>query len=376
MKNVSNGFYVELDELQKKDQDANFGFLGNTDVTSESNAYNFLHGCCDEFAAMLSYLYGYNIEAVRNGVGRLIHAYCISEVNGEKAYIDIRGITTDAALFFDEFKNELYFSPDGDIYVEDEDGYDVVAGREIWPNNDELFDGDYEGWVDNEIVTFIKVNSRYYDLNLFKENLFMKTLKAWPEGLPITQYLKVGDKVDKAMYEHFLNIMPPHYNCGGLLQVGGACNAIKDENGVMRNTYLTFGKDSENDAWVFKGECFSGVWVNRNPELEPKAEVPVSRPLRFDVSVRQTRFATLSVEAYSREEALDIASDAVRSDIVVWDDGPLSFTKAMAIESSSRPERREEKNTSLDVNIKQAEAIKQSHVASNKNNLKEVNKER
>lgn len=100
-----------------------------------------------------------------------------------------------------------------------------------------------------------------------------KTLKDWPKDLYITQYLQVGDKVDDEMYKHFLNILPPHYYFGGMLQVGGACDNIEDDNGVLKRTFLTFVKDSESDCWIFKGECFSREVINRNPELEPTVDM-------------------------------------------------------------------------------------------------------
>lgn len=160
----------------------------------------------------------------------------------------------------------------------------------------------------------------------------MKTLKGWPEGQTITQYLQVGDKVDNAMYEHFLNILPPKYHAGGVLQVGGACDTVADEKGVMKNTYLTFTKRSENDSWTFQGECFFCDFTNRNPDLMPQTPETDVQLQKFDVSVSQTRYATVSVEASSREEALDKVSAAVRSDNVAWDEGPLNFSKAVARE--------------------------------------------
>lgn len=114
----------------------------------------------------------------------------------------------------------------------------------------------------------------YWELHLrqFEKTPDVKTLRDWPAEQSITQYLKVGDMVDNAMYEHFLNIMPPQYHYGGVLQVGGACDAVKNEDGVLKNTYLTFAQRSESDCWVFKGECFSREWINRNPDLAPKKE--------------------------------------------------------------------------------------------------------
>ncbi len=167
---MKNGFYNELEELRQEGQNANFGFLKNIDVTDESSAYAFLHGVCDEFAVMLSDIYGYEIETVRNGVGRLIHAYCISQIGDEKAYIDVRGITTDAELFFNEFKNELYYCPDGRIFVEDEEGCEVVAEKEVFQSKNELFEGEYEDWEDDNIKDFILSNAAYYNTEVLTKN--------------------------------------------------------------------------------------------------------------------------------------------------------------------------------------------------------------
>lgn len=158
------GFYNELDELRQEDALANFGFLENVDVTKDFTAFNFLHGLCDEFAAMLSDVFGYEIECVRNGEGRLIHAYCTAYIGEEKAYIDVRGITTDKSLFFEEFDNELTYFPQEDVfYVMDEEGFEITTEPEVWNCKDELFDGDYEGWSDENIKTFIVMNSGYYN---------------------------------------------------------------------------------------------------------------------------------------------------------------------------------------------------------------------
>lgn len=158
------GFYKRFTELSGSDIKASFGFLADIRATSESSAYNFLHGSCADFAAMLSEVFGYEIECVRNADERLIHAYCISYIGDEKAYIDVRGITTDPELFFSEFENELtYFSPTGEILVEDEDGIEMEASKEVWSNKDQGFEGEFEAWDDPEIKAFIKDHVSYYD---------------------------------------------------------------------------------------------------------------------------------------------------------------------------------------------------------------------
>ena len=82
-----------------------------------------MHGYCADFAAILSDVCGYSIECVRHidedgEEGRLIHAYCIAKIFNEKAYIDIRGITTDPQLFFQEFKNEVSYDLQDNTPVE------------------------------------------------------------------------------------------------------------------------------------------------------------------------------------------------------------------------------------------------------------------
>lgn len=175
------GFYEELDLLRAEYPDADFGFLENVMVADNRNAMNFLHGFCDEFAASLSDIFGYEIECIRHFdeddvVGKLIHVYCVAEIHGETAYIDVRGITTDPELFFEEFENEVtYYAHDDELW--DLDGPAVV---ERWPCKDELFAGDYEGWSDESICQFILSNAGYYNVAALerKESLDSKIVQA------------------------------------------------------------------------------------------------------------------------------------------------------------------------------------------------------
>ena len=197
------GFYTELDEIRKDDGAANFGFLENLRVTSESSAFNFLHGSCDEFAAMLSDVLGYEIECVRNADHRLIHAYCTTYIGNKKAYIDIRGITTDPELFFSEFKNELfYYSPTGSILVENEDGYEIEAERETWNNKSELFDGEYEHWDDPEIEAFIKDYTDYYDSDRYISIYKCKACGSEFEEIDDEDYSWFEDFGEEALWGH------------------------------------------------------------------------------------------------------------------------------------------------------------------------------
>lgn len=177
MMRMKKGFYEELDEIREEDEEACFAFLENEQVSEEVYAYQYLHGDCPDFAAMLNEVYGYSIECVRypdedNVSGKLIHAYCVANFNGEKAYVDVRGMTTDPVLFFEEFENELtYFPKDGMMYCTNDKGYEVPVKLEIWENKDMLFDGDYEGWTDEKIKRFILDYADYYDVERTEMNL-------------------------------------------------------------------------------------------------------------------------------------------------------------------------------------------------------------
>lgn len=164
-----NGFYRELDEMHSEAlQNADFGFLENVTVGEWFNLYDFLHGHCDEFAAALSDFYGYSIEYVLNNANVLVHAYCVSVVNGQKTYIDARGITTDAELFFAEFADFCTFHKEtGGLY--DLTGECPVAS---YKSTYEMYNDDNRiPNQDKDLVQFFKDNNSYYDIKLFaKEN--------------------------------------------------------------------------------------------------------------------------------------------------------------------------------------------------------------
>lgn len=167
-KTVNVGFYNKLDNIDTECCNSTYAFLKDLPVSNESTAYNYLHGSCIEFAAILSDVCGYSIECVRYGdgddvdEGRLIHAYCTADMNGKKVYIDVRGITSSLELFFKEFSPEV-------IYCNTEKGvlwdyYDAPALIETWSSKTDLCDGDYEDFEDEEIKSFICKNLSYYDI--------------------------------------------------------------------------------------------------------------------------------------------------------------------------------------------------------------------
>lgn len=106
------GYYEELREIRKEEdcKDADFSFLENEEYDTPNSAYDYLHGMCHDFAVALADEFGYKIETIHDDDGSLIHAYCISKYAGKKAYIDIRGITTNPKLFFEEFEDWLDYA--------------------------------------------------------------------------------------------------------------------------------------------------------------------------------------------------------------------------------------------------------------------------
>lgn len=172
MEHMTWGFYRVLDSWREEEPELTFAFLKEIMVTS-FGAYAFLHGMCTSFAATLSDVFGYQIESVRHFEeddcydGNLIHTYCVSNINEKKAYIDIRGITTDPELFFAEFANEATYYPD-DEEMWDSEG---PCKFEFWENKNDLFDGDYQDWSDDRIRDFVLRYHDYYDIRLMPDLL-------------------------------------------------------------------------------------------------------------------------------------------------------------------------------------------------------------
>lgn len=164
------GFYKELLELRADGLlDADFGFLENVPVGGSYYLYDFLHGCCDQFAAALSDFFGYQIEYVLGNDGNLIHAYCVQELSdGVTAYIDARGITVDAEVFFDEFRDWCdYDARSGSLC-------DLEGECQVRRHKDtkEMYsDESRELNQDKDLYQFLKDNRSYYDVIAFERSL-------------------------------------------------------------------------------------------------------------------------------------------------------------------------------------------------------------
>lgn len=171
------GYYNELDLLQKEYPDATFGFLEIEGKVGKCNAHDFLHGYCLSFAVCLSNRFGYPIETVRNEEGDLIHAYCVDPKNG--LYIDVRGITNDPDLFFDEFADEVDYAGGEFWCLHDQAAVDLYRNTRAFMADHP--DHDFHHLL--EASKLILLHSNYYDSHnpdvlyqLEKEN---QTMRKW-----------------------------------------------------------------------------------------------------------------------------------------------------------------------------------------------------
>lgn len=163
------GFYKELEDMHRDGpSEADFGFLENVPVGEAYNLYDFLHGCCDQFAAALSDFFGYPIEYVLGNDGVLIHAYCVKELaDGETAYVDVRGITTDAVEFFDEFRDWCDYDEDSGCLYDLEGECQVMRQK----NTKEMYsDENRELNQDKDLYEFLRENRAYYDVEAFERS--------------------------------------------------------------------------------------------------------------------------------------------------------------------------------------------------------------
>jgi hypothetical protein len=77
----------------------------------------------------------------------------------------------------------------------------------------------------------------------------MKTREQWGQShLSLNQFLQVGDLVDEAMADYFLEVLPPATQNSNLIQVG---EPHSDVNG--RPTFPTLKKTAA--GWQYCGNC-------------------------------------------------------------------------------------------------------------------------
>lgn len=86
-------------------------------------------------------------------------------------------------------------------------------------------------------------------------------LRAWEE------YCRPGELVTEDIVNGFANSVPPTTFTNGFVQAGEAYDGQPDEDGIWRNTYVTFTYHGKNGAgqplWLYNGYCFAGETKNR-----------------------------------------------------------------------------------------------------------------
>ena len=120
---METGFYLQAHGEE------DFNFLMGLPEKQGTDLYYILHGYCDICADILHKQFGYPMEYIIDENGDLVHAYCYTKVDGEKHYIDVRGITTDYQSFLSDFE-------------------DFILDAEMARRN--TMQGNYPKWVENE----------------------------------------------------------------------------------------------------------------------------------------------------------------------------------------------------------------------------------
>jgi len=87
----------------------------------------------------------------------------------------------------------------------------------------------------------------------------IKTIKGWEDSdSDWGEYCKPGDLVEEAVYDYFLNILPPRSFTAGYLQVGEPySHRDNPKTGIWQATYMTF-VSVDNGLYRYCGNCFVG----------------------------------------------------------------------------------------------------------------------
>lgn len=112
---------------------------------------------------------------------------------------------------------------------------------------------------------FSDVKPKEYNKDItFEEKI--KTLDGWnkSETLYLTDYLHIGDKVDRSLIDSLIDSVSPITLNGEIVQIGEAYSS--DNKG--RSTYLTFATNIPFGDWYYKGACLKGETINREYKFE------------------------------------------------------------------------------------------------------------
>lgn len=91
-------------------------------------------------------------------------------------------------------------------------------------------------------------------LKIERKNPKIKTYKNWKGNLD--EYLEIGDIVDNAMVEYFINVLPPVTMNKNMIQMGETYSYVDG-----KKIYSTLIK--KQDKWIFAGYCHRGQVKNK-----------------------------------------------------------------------------------------------------------------
>lgn len=96
-----------------------------------------------------------------------------------------------------------------------------------------------------------------------KYNGKRKTFDEWSESgaIDFDSYVGLGDEVDEAIVDNFLELLPPACNTSRLMQMGEPNEHFPDGKGSFLPTYMTFEK--VDGKWYYRGYCFHCETINR-----------------------------------------------------------------------------------------------------------------
>lgn len=97
----------------------------------------------------------------------------------------------------------------------------------------------------------------------FKYNGNKKTLDEWSDSgaLDFDSYVGMGDEVDEAIVDNYLELLPPACYTSHLMQMGEPNDHLPDEKGNFLPTFMTFEK--VDGKWYYRGYCFHCETRNR-----------------------------------------------------------------------------------------------------------------
>ena len=96
----------------------------------------------------------------------------------------------------------------------------------------------------------------------------IKTLKGWNEFAERTgkyswyDYARIGDIVDEAVIDYFINLLPPRAMSSNYLQIGEPFSHRYDLDRRLRPLFATFAK--MDGQWRYYGHCFVYETIDRS----------------------------------------------------------------------------------------------------------------